>query len=84
VAHRADGSVDVGRVHPGERVTQVDGDAVGLARGEPQYLRSAPLPGRPSLPRAAIAAGQSMAAMTVMPSVILVPTFTQPSRQLSR
>src|SRR6266566_6532429 len=37
VEHRADGSVGVGRVHSGECVTQVDGDAVGQARGKPEH-----------------------------------------------
>jgi len=76
VEHRADGSVDVGRVHSGERVMQVDGNAVGQARGEPQYSPLATAAGRPPLSRAAIAASQSMVAMTVMLSVMLVPTST--------
>jgi len=49
VEHRADGSVDVGGVHSGKRVTQVGGNAVGQARREPKHPAFASASGKTAL-----------------------------------
>jgi hypothetical protein len=84
VEHRADGSVDVGRVHSGERVTQVDGNAVGQARGKPEYPAFAAAGGKAALVESGDRGGPSIAAMRVVPSVMLLPTSTKALRKSSR
>jgi hypothetical protein len=76
VEHHADGSADVGRVHSGECVTQSTGMPSARLAASRSTLRSPPLAGRPPSSRAVIAPGQSIAAMAVMPSVMLVPMST--------
>jgi hypothetical protein len=82
--HRADGSVDVDRVHPGRRVAQVDGNAVGQARSEPEHSPFSSAGGKAAAIEGVDRGWPVDQGQRVVPSVMLVPTSTKPSRKSSR